>query len=409
MIFVRSSRAAVNAATGTKPRLSRDAYVLGVVAFFVMVGFGVVVPVLPVYARSFGVGFFEVGAIISAFALMRFVASPFIGRLIDLAGERTILTIGIGIVAVSSALSGFAQDYLHLLLMRGLGGIGSAMFSVSAMTLLLGSTAPTLRARSVGFYQGGFLIGGMAGPAIGGLLALISLRAPFFFYAGTLVIAGVVGALLLRSTRAATAEEAAAASAARIPFRTVLRDTRFRAACLANFSTGWTSFGVRGALVPLLIVEVLRQPNVWTGIAFAAAAVAQTIAIAPAAKFVDTVGRRPAIIGAYAAAGLVIVAVPFSPNVGILTALLCVYGIAAAFMGTAPAAAVGDAAGAGGGRPVAVFSMFSDFGAIIGPLAAGFLADTVSYPVAFMVGATLLFATSAFAFRMPRGVPAATS
>jgi DHA1 family multidrug resistance protein-like MFS transporter len=70
---------------------------------------------------------------------------------------------------------------------------------------------------------------------------------------------------------------------------------------------------------------------------------------------------------------------------------------------------VGDAAGAGGGRPVAVFSMFSDFGAIVGPLAAGFLADTVSYPVAFMVGATLLFATSAFAFRMPRGVPAATS
>jgi MFS family permease len=407
MFFGRTRTLQTGADDESRPRLSRDAYVLGVVAFFVMVGFGVVVPVLPVYARSFGVGFLEVGAIISAFALMRFVASPFVGRLIDLAGERVILTIGIAIVAVSSALSGFAQDYLHLLLMRGIGGVGSAMFSVSAMTLLLGSSAPSLRARSVGFYQAGFLIGGMAGPAIGGLLAAISLRAPFFFYAGTLAVAGLVGAILLRNTRAASAAEAAAATARRTPLRTVLRDSRFQAACVANFSTGWTSFGVRSALVPLLIVEVLREPSLWTGIAFAAAAVAQTVALAPAARFVDTVGRRPAIIGAYLAAGLVIVAVPFSPNVGILTVLLCLYGVAAAFMGTAPAAAVGDAAGAGGGRPVAVFSMFSDFGAIVGPLAAGFLADTVSYPVAFMVGAALLFVTSAFAFRMPRVVPAA--
>lgn len=409
MIFGRSRAREARADGSSPPRLSRDAYVLGVVAFFVMVGFGVVVPVLPVYARSFGVGYLQVGAIISAFALMRFVASPFVGRLIDLAGERTILTVGIGIVAISSALSGFAQDYLHLLLMRGIGGIGSAMFSVSAMTLLLGSTAPTLRARSVGFYQGGFLIGGMAGPAIGGLLAAISLRAPFFFYAGTLAIAGLVGAIMLRSTRVGSEAEVAAAVASRTPFRTVIRDPRFQVASLANFATGWTSFGVRGALVPLLIVEVLRQPSFWTGIAFAAAAVVQAIAIAPAAKFVDTVGRRPAIIGAYLAAGVVIICVPFAPNVAMLTAFLCLYGIAAAFMGTAPAAAVGDAAGAGGGRPVAVFSMFSDFGAIVGPLAAGFLADTVSYPVAFMVGAALLFATAAFALRMPRGVPSSAT
>ena len=56
-----------------RPRLTRDVYVLGVIAFFVMVGFGVVVPVLPVYARSFGVDHALVGAVLSAFALMRLV------------------------------------------------------------------------------------------------------------------------------------------------------------------------------------------------------------------------------------------------------------------------------------------------------------------------------------------------
>ena len=191
-----------------KPRLSREVIVLGLIAFFVMVGFGVVIPVLPVFVRSFDVGYTEVGAVISAFALMRLVASPFCGKLIDWGGERTILAVGIGIVAVSSAMVGIAQSYLEVLLLRGAGGIGSAMFSISAMTLLLGTTDRSMRGRAVGFYQGGFLIGGMAGPALGGLLAIISLRAPFFFYAGTLLVAGAVGLAFLRPSSGEVAEAA---------------------------------------------------------------------------------------------------------------------------------------------------------------------------------------------------------
>ncbi|QYF72576.1 MFS transporter [Cryobacterium sp. PAMC25264] len=391
--------------TANEPRLGRDVYVLGVIAFFVMVGFGVVVPVLPVYVKSFGVGNLEIGAVVSAFALMRFVASPVCGKLIDWAGERTILAVGIGIVAVSSGLVGIAGSYPQLLLLRGVGGIGSAMFTVAAMTLLLRTTAPGIRGRAVGFYQGGFLIGGMAGPAIGGLLATISLTAPFFFYAGTLAVAGVIGLVLLQpATRVAAGGTGAAAPL--LPLRTVLRDPRFRAACLANFSQGWSSFGVRGALVPVLVVEVLKGPSAWTGIAFAIAAVAQTLALAPASRFVDTVGRKPAIIGAFLVAAVTITAIPFAPNIVLLTVLLCVYGVAAAFMGTAPAASVGDAAGSAGGRPVAIFSMFSDFGAIVGPLVAGLLADTVSYPAAFLLGGLLFAATSLYALRMPGGLPA---
>lgn len=382
-------------------RLSRETIVLGVIAFFVMVGFGVVIPVLPVFIRSFHVGYTEVGAVVSAFALLRFVSSPFVGKLIDWGGERTILAIGIGIVAVSSAMVGLAQSYLEVLVLRGAGGIGSAMFSISAMSLLLGTTAPSMRGRAVGFYQGGFLIGGMAGPAIGGLLAVISLRAPFFFYAGTLVIAGVVGLIFLRSAPKAAPDADHRAPAA-IPFRVVLADERFRAACLANFASGWASLGVRSALVPILIVELLHEDELWTGIAFAIAAVAQTLALAPAGRFVDTVGRRPAIIGSYALGAAVMLAIPFVTELWVLIVLLCLFGVAAAFMGTAPAAAVGDAAGAKSGQPVAVFSAISDLGAIVGPLAAGALLDAVSYPAAFGSAVVLLAAASLYAIRMPR-------
>jgi MFS family permease len=95
-------------------------------------------------------------------------------------------------------------------------------------------------------------------------------------------------------------------------------------------------------------------------------------------------------------------AVPFAPNIWLLIVVLCLYGIASAFLGTAPAAAVGDVAGSQSGTAVAVFSMSSDVGAIIGPLVAGLLADTMSYPAAFAAGAALMLVAAALSWRMPR-------
>lgn len=378
--------------------MPREVGVLGIIAFCVMVGFGVVLPVLPVYARSFGVGNFEVGAVISAFALMRLISSPFCPRLINALGERMVLALGMYVVAVSSGLVALAQNYPQLLILRGVGGIGSAMFTVSAMTLLLRVVPADRRGRATGIFQGGFLLGGMAGPAVGGLLANISITAPFLFYAGTLTIAGTVGLILLR----APGHDAPDRAGAVVPFGQVLRDRRYQAACLTNLAQGWTSFGVRSSLVPVLVVEVLHGEPSWTGVAFACAAVVQTISLGPAGRFTDTVGRKPAMIAGAALAVVAIVAVPFAPNIWLLGLALCFYGAASAFLGTAPAAAVGDAAGGRAGRPVAVFSMCADVGAIVGPLVAGFLADHVSYPVAFAVGGALLAVGLLASVRIPR-------
>jgi MFS family permease len=377
--------------------LPREVYVLGLIAFCVAVGFGVLIPVLPVFVRSFGVDNFAVGAVVSAFAAMRLVTSPFCGRMINAFGERVVMAVGIFIVAISSGLAGISSSYEELLVLRGVGGFGSAMFTVSATTLLLTSVEAGLRGRAAGFYQGGFLLGGMTGPAIGGLLSSVSLTAPFFFYAGTLAVAGTVGLVLLR----ARSERLHAPDLPVVPFREVVRDRRYQAACATNLAQGWTSFGVRSTLVPVLVVEVLDRPTSWTGIAFACAAVAQTIAVGPAGRFVDTVGRRPAMIAGGALGGLAILAVPFAPTIWLLIVALCLYGIAAAFLGTAPAASVGDAAGGRSGTAVAVFSMCADVGAIAGPLVAGLLADSFSYPVAFAVGAALLLAAAATSVRMP--------
>jgi MFS family permease len=108
-------------------------------------------------------------------------------------------------------------------------------------------------------------------------------------------------------------------------------------------------------------------------------------------------------------AAVSIMAVPFAPNIWLLIIVLCVYGIASAFLGTAPAAAVGDAAGSRGGTAVALFSMCADIGAIIGPLVAGLLADRLSYPAAFAAGAVLMLLAAGMSWRMPRERAAGSS
>jgi MFS family permease len=169
--------------------LPREVYVLSVVAFFVALGYGMIIPAIPLFAKTFQVNNAQIGAIISAFALARFAMGLPAGKLIDIFGERRVQTTGLLIVAISTFASGLANSYWQLLTYRALGGIGSVMFSVSASSLLMRSVDDSIRGRAQSTFNGGFLIGGIAGPAVGGILSVISLRVPFFVYAFTLVCA----------------------------------------------------------------------------------------------------------------------------------------------------------------------------------------------------------------------------
>ena len=90
--------------------LPREVWALAAVAMSVAVGFGIVAPVIPVFARRFGVGRTAAGAVVSAFAFMRLAFGPAGGWLVNRFGERLILATGLGIVATSSLLTGFAQS-----------------------------------------------------------------------------------------------------------------------------------------------------------------------------------------------------------------------------------------------------------------------------------------------------------
>jgi MFS transporter, DHA1 family, multidrug resistance protein len=370
--------------------LPPEVVVLTAVAFSVALGFGVVAPSIPLFAREFGVSNFAAGAVISVFALVRFVSAPLAGRMVNRLGERWVLATGIGIVGVSSLLAGLAGNYAQLIILRGIGGFGSAMFTVSSFALLLRVVVPDQRGRAAGTYQTGFLLGGIAGPAFGGPLTAWSLRAPFFVYAATLLVAGTVAMLFLART-ALREHEAVAGTADVAPtsLGTAVRSSAYRAAVANNFAVGWAIFGVRSSLIPLFVVEGLLLSPSWTGIGLVLSAVVQALVLIPAGRLVDTRGRRPFLRAGAAvvmAAGL---AMALAGGAPLFLVGMALYGTGSAFLGVSSAATVGDVIGGRGGTPVAAFQMASDAGAFLGPLVAGLLADAASFEVAFLATAAV--------------------
>src|ERR671923_2411079 len=101
--------------------------VLGM-ALIVMIGFGLIIPALPKFAAQFGVGEAGIGLVITGFAFTRLLGDLFAGGLIDRFGERPMTAFGVAIVGASSLAAGAAQTYWQLLVYRGLGGVGSALF-----------------------------------------------------------------------------------------------------------------------------------------------------------------------------------------------------------------------------------------------------------------------------------------
>ena len=178
--------------------LPPEVAILSAVAFAVALGFGIVAPAIPAFARQFGVSVTAAASVISVFALMRVAGALPAGRLVDRFGEPGVMAAGIAVVATSSILAGFSQSFVELMVLRGSGGVGSAMFSISAQALLLGTVPSSQRGRASGLFSGGFLLGGISGPAVGGLVAAWSLRAPFFIYGCLLVVPAILAAVVLR-------------------------------------------------------------------------------------------------------------------------------------------------------------------------------------------------------------------
>lgn len=375
-------------AAGERPPIPKQVWVLVGAAFAIALGFGLITPVLPAYARSFDVGVAAASVVVSAFAFFRLVFAPAGGALVGRLGERPVYLVGLVIVALSSFATAIASSYAELLVYRGLGGLGSTMFTVSAMSLLVRLSPPAIRGRVASAYGSAFLVGGMIGPVAGGFLAELGYRVPFVLYGVAILAAAGMVAWFLRGARlrpVAKGEEPPP-----MPFREALGSSTYRAALASGFANGWANFGVRVAILPQFAVAV--HDATWVaGAALAVSAVGTASALQVASRFTDSWGRRPMVLVGLAITAVGLGLIGLSSNLGVLLALCVVSGVGAGLVNPSQQAAVADVVGQdrSGGKVLASFQMFQDGGAILGPVLIGVVADRLGWVEAFALTAVV--------------------
>ena len=369
-------------------------------SFFVAVGFGIVMPAIPVFAKSFGVNNAAIGLMVSAFAITRFCSGLISGTLVDRFGERAVFSTGIFMVSLFTFLAGISQSYEQLLIFRAAGGLGSSMFSVAASSVILRAVSDDQRGQAQSVYQGSFIVGGMAGPAIGGLLSVISLRAPFFVYSILLFCSGLVALFFLKGDSIGKkAKNNSTEDATTI--REALAMPAYRIALVLAFIGTWVFFGMRSSILPVFVTEELNSTTAVVGYGFALSAVVQGAILLKAGRFSDQKGRRAAsIIGAHIVfVGVLILT--FSINTWMFLLSMIVLGFGGAFLSVTPASIVGDVIKGRGGKVIAIFQMAGDAGMIFGPIIIGWISDVYSYRTAFAFSAAIFAIAVALVYKIP--------
>jgi multidrug resistance protein len=168
---------AATAAPSGKSRL-----ILFATVFFDLLGFGIVIPFLPMYATRLGVGAGAIGLLLSVYSIMQFIFAPVLGRLSDRIGRRPIIMLGLLGSSLSYLIYGFTDSFAGLLISRAVHGACAATIS-TAQAYVADTTEESKRAHAMGMIGAAFGLGFVLGPAVGGLLGAVSLRTPVLFAA----------------------------------------------------------------------------------------------------------------------------------------------------------------------------------------------------------------------------------
>ncbi len=160
---------------------TRLALIFGTI-FLDLVGFGIIIPVLPLYAERFGASPLVVGLLLGSYSAMQALFAPILGRLSDRVGRRPVLLVGVIGTSAGFLLMGLANSLWLLFVARVIDGATGGNVS-TAQAYIADVTPPEHRSRGMGLIGAAFGLGFIFGPAIGGLLSHVSLAAPFFFAA----------------------------------------------------------------------------------------------------------------------------------------------------------------------------------------------------------------------------------
>ncbi len=382
----------------TFPRSERDRILIWMCALIAVnqLGFGSIVPVLALYAHSFGVSQSAIGVAIGVYGLARFLIAVPVGQLADRLGRRATLAIGGLVTAAGNFLSAYAPSYAAFVGARFVAGAGAALVLISGQIVLADITIPAHRGRIMALYQGVFLFAVGIGPLPGGLLARrFGLEAPFVVYAIAGAVAGLIAWTQVPDTRTlrggAALARAESAPAFSSQLRILIAHAGFMLVSLVSFTNAVARTGALFNVIPVLAHDRLALDTDRIGFGLALASIVGLGLAYPSGVLVDRYGRKTVIVPATLVAGVSLTVFVAAPSYAWFLAGCAAWSVAAGVSGAAPAAYAADVAPPGmNAAAMSAYRMLADLGYVLGPVALGLGTDLFGADTTLVATAGLL-------------------
>ncbi|MFN8523618.1 MAG: MFS transporter [Chloroflexota bacterium] len=375
--------------------------------FTSQIGFGSIVPVVPLYAQAFGVPQSAIGLTIGIFGLARFLLSVPSGNVADTLGRRWVLAMGGLLTVGGNLLSGLADGYVSFLVARFVAGCGASFIITGCQIVLADISTPEKRGRMMSVYQGTFMFAVGSGPYPGGLLAeSFGLSAPFFANA---ILGAAVSALAwfaVPETRGMRAGRVVSVTAKPPPFIDQLRimsgQSGFMLISLVSFMNTFARTGALFNLIPILGKDRLGLTTDQIGLSLSAVSVFGLLMAYPSGWLSDRYGRKRIIVPSATVMGLAFLVFPVAPSFGWFMVGCMTWSLATGTGGAAQPSYAADVVPPGmNAAAMSSFRALADMGYVAGPILLGLVADVAGvnaalYATSVMVlGSTALFAVRA--------------
>ena len=366
-----------------------------VLIFANQLGFGAMVPSLPLYAETFGVSGTAIGFAIGVYGLARFVMAIPSGQISDKWGRKPALAIGGLLATAGNLLSVYATAYPEFLLARFIAGAGAGMVVTTGSVILADITTPARRGRIIAIYQGTFIFAVGIGPLPGGYLAQnFGLLAPFWFCALASFLAGSIALLKVKETRQLAKEKEIKGTILpplKDQLKILSKNTGFVLVSGIALAHALTRTGGLFNIVPIIGSFKIQLEYDEIGIALAVGSLLGLCAVYPAGVAVDRWGRKAIIVPfTFLTGGSFLLFASADSFLGFALAN-ALWGIASGIGGSAPAAYAADSAPPGmNASAMSLFRMLGDIGYVVGPVILGFIVDTHGTDMALYLAAIIL-------------------
>jgi MFS transporter, DHA1 family, solute carrier family 18 (vesicular amine transporter), member 1/2 len=358
-----------------------------VVIFVDSLGYGVVVPVMPVYARELGIGELGLGMLFASYALGNIVAAVPFGLLSDRVGRRPFLVFGMLAMAGAFVVYAYATTYASLFFSRFLDGVTAAANWSIGLAIIAEVYPAGERGRSMGTVMAAMGAGSIAGPALGGIMYdWFGYKAPFMLVA-LFCVAGGILALMSRELKDLPR------GSSKADYGDMMRKVFTypgMVLVIVVVMMGTVSLGLLEPLFPVWLQDNLGLGSTGIGLLFALTVLTYSVCSPLVGRLSDRAGKRGVMTLGLVATAVVAPLLAFSHNLALTALLFALCGVSIAFFETPTLPFMADRISGGGegevyGTAYGIFNMAWAVGYILGPAAGGFLASRHGLPTTMII------------------------